>query len=270
MLSFSIGLVSSSLISYIAYKKSSLNISGLLAATILGTAIYFFGGLWFFNIMIAFFLSSSLLTKFKSTNKNSLDKLYEKGGKRDYIQVFINGGIGLILSIFYYIYNNPIFLLAYAVSFGVATSDTWASEIGVLSKNEPLSILNLKPIEKGMSGGISILGTIFAFLGSGFIALVFFIAYTVIYNDIIQGFTYFLVCLIMGFVGSIIDSILGASIQAQYYCEEIESFTEKKAYKNKPNRLVKGFAIINNDVVNLVSNLISTLLVLFLYLLMII
>lgn len=265
MLNFSVGLVSSSLISYIAYKKSSLNINGLLAATTLGTAIYFFGGLWFFNIMIAFFLSSSLLTKFKSTNKDNIDKLYEKDGTRDHIQVFVNGGIGLILSIFYYIYNNPIFLLAYAVSFGVATSDTWASEIGVLSKDKPLSILNFKSMEKGMSGGISILGTIFAFLGSAFIALVFFIAYIAIYNDVIQGFTYFLICLIMGFVGSIIDSILGASIQAQYYCKATESFTEKKAYNNKPNSLVKGFSIINNDIVNLVSNLISTMMIFFLF-----
>ncbi|WP_406242729.1 hypothetical protein ACF3M2_01870 [Tissierella carlieri] len=54
MLNFTIGLVYSSLISFAAYKKSSLNISDFLAAIALGTAIYFFGGLWFFNIMIAF------------------------------------------------------------------------------------------------------------------------------------------------------------------------------------------------------------------------
>lgn len=265
MLNFTIGLVYSSLISFAAYKKSSLNTTGFLAAVVLGTAIYFFGGLWFFNIMIAFFVSSSLLTKFKGINKKYLDKLNQKGGMRDHIQVFVNGGVGLVLAILYYIYNSPIFLLAYAVSFGVATSDTWASEAGVLSKDKPLSILTLKPIEKGMSGGISTLGTTFAFLGSAFISSMFLIAYIVIYNDIRQGLTYSLVCLILGFIGSIIDSILGASIQAQYYCEEIKSFTEKKVYKNKPNRLVKGISIINNDVVNFVSNLLATLMVFLLY-----
>lgn len=261
MLNFTIGLTSSFLISFAAYKKSALNISGFLAATALGTAIYFFGGLWFLIIMVSFFVSSSLLTKFKSKNKKALDKLNEKGGRRDHIQVIANGGIGLVLAFLYYIYDNPIFLLAYAVSFGVATSDTWASEIGVLSKDRPLSILNLKPIERGMSGGVSALGTLFAFLGSGFISLIFFIAYITMYNDIRQGLIYSLVCLMLGFIGSITDSILGASIQAQYYCEAIKSFTEKKEYKNKPNRLVKGFSIINNDIVNFSSNLISTLMV---------
>ncbi|MSU00232.1 DUF92 domain-containing protein [Tissierella pigra] len=265
MLDFTIGLISSFLISFIAYKKSSLNISGFLAATILGTAIYFFGGLWFFNIMIGFFISSSFLTKFKNTNKNNVNKLNEKGGKRDYIQVFVNGGIGLILAFLHYIYKEPIFLLAYSVSFGVATSDTWASEIGVLSKNKPLSILNLRTIERGMSGGISTLGTVFSFLGSAFIAIIFFIAYIALYNDIRQGLTYFSICLILGFIGSIIDSILGASIQAQYYCESTKSFTERKIHKNKPNRLVKGYYIVNNDAVNFASNLISTLIVFWLY-----
>ncbi|WP_353095830.1 DUF92 domain-containing protein [Tissierella praeacuta] len=265
MLDFTIGLFSSFLVSFVAYKKSSLNIKGFLAATALGTAIYSFGGIWFFNIMIAFFISSSLLTKFKGIDKNELDKLNEKDGKRDHIQVLVNGGIGLVLVFLYYLYDNPVFLLAYSVSFGVATSDTWASEIGVLSKYEPLSILNLKPIEKGMSGGISVLGTIFAFLGSAFISLIFLIAYIRIYNDIPQGLNYSLICLIMGFIGSIIDSVLGASIQAQYYCEAIESFTEKKLYENKANKLVKGFSIINNDIVNLTSNLISTLIVFLLY-----
>lgn len=262
MLDFIIGLACSFLIAFAAFKKSSLNKSGFIAATVLGTGIYYFGGLWFSIIMVSFFVSSSVLTKFKSSNKEALDNMNEKGGSRDYIQVFANGGIGLIFAFLHFVYNSPIFLLAYAVSFGVSTSDTWASEVGVLSKNKPISILNFKPIEKGMSGGISILGTIFAFLGSAFISIIFFIAYMVIYNNIQQGINYSLLCLLLGFLGSVIDSILGASIQAQYYCEDTKGFTEKRVYKNKTNKLVKGFSIVNNDVVNFSSNLISTLLAL--------
>lgn len=261
MLDFLVGLTFSFLIAFVAYKKASLNKSGCLAATVLGTGIYYFGGLWFSIIMISFFISSSILTKFKNNNKESLEKLNEKGGKRDYMQVFANGGVGLIISVLYYFYQSPVFLLAYAVSFAEATADTWASEVGVLSKSKPINILNFKPLEKGMSGGISILGTTFAFLGASFISFIYFIASVITYRDIKQSLIYSILCLVIGFIGSIVDSILGASVQAQYYCEDLKTITEKKEYKGKPNKLIKGIAFINNDMVNLNSNLISTLIV---------
>jgi len=261
MIHFIIGLMISFIISFTAYKKSSLNFSGFLAAVVLGTGIYFFGGFWFYIIMLSFFISSSLLTKYKKDVKENIENLNEKNGARDYVQVFVNGGIGLVCAVLFHIYDNPIYFLSYGVSFAVSTADTWASEIGVLSKSNPLSILNFKPIEKGLSGGVTILGTMFSILGSGFIALIFFIAYISMYNNIEKGFICSLLCLCLGFLGSIIDSILGASVQAQYYCEPLKSYTEKKTYKDKQNKLIKGFSIINNDVVNFVSNLLSTVLV---------
>ena len=262
MLDFFVGLISSFLIAFVAYKKASLSKSGFLAAIVLGTGIYYFGGLWFSIIMVAFFISSSILTKFKNYNKESFEKINEKSGNRDYMQVFANGGVGLIFAILYYINSNPIFLLAYAVSFAEATADTWASEVGVLSKKKPINILNLKPLKKGMSGGISMLGTTFAFLGASFIAFIYFMASINIYKDIKQSIIYTMICLVIGFIGSILDSILGASVQAQYYCEDLKSITEKRVHKGKYNKRIKGFSFINNDIVNLSSNLLSALMVL--------
>lgn len=259
MLNFLVGLISSFLIGFIAYKKSSLNKSGFIAAVVLGTGIYFFGGIWFSVIMVTFFISSSILTKFKNYNKESFEKVNDKGGNRDYIQVMANGGIGLILAILYYFYSEPIFLLAYSISFAEATADTWASEVGVLSKRKPLSIINFKPLERGMSGGISLLGTTFAFLGASLIAFVHLIASISTYKDIRQGLTYSVLCLLIGFIGSIVDSILGATVQAKYYCEDLGAITEKRIYKGVQNKLIKGITFINNDVVNISSNLISVL-----------
>ena len=262
MMDFLVGLILSFIIAFLAYKKASLSRSGCLAAIAIGTGKYFFGGLGFSIIMIMFFVSSSILTKFKKYNKKDFEKLNEKSGNRDYVQVFANGGVGLIFAFLYYLNSNPIFLLSYAVSFAEATADTWASEIGVLSKKKTINILNLKPIKQGMSGGISILGTASAFLGALFISSIYFIVSVNTYKDIRQSFIYSIICLFVGFVGSIIDSILGASVQAQYYCESSNIITEKREYKNKPNKLIKGLFFVNNDVVNLTSNLLSTLVVL--------
>lgn len=259
MLDFFIGLTCSFLISFIAYKNSSLSKSGLIAAIILGTGIYFFGGLFFSIIMIAFFVSSSLLSKFKKINKDKLEKINEKGENRDFMQVIANGGVGLIVAIIYYFNQSSIYLLSYGVSFAVSTADTWASEIGVLSKRKPINILTLKPLETGMSGGISLLGTSFALLGSSFIASIHFILNIFIYKDLKEGLIYSSYCFLLGFFGAIIDSLLGASLQAQYYCEELDTITEKRVYKGKTNKLIKGISFINNDIVNLSSNIISSL-----------
>lgn len=72
MIHFIIGLMISFIISFTAYKKSSLNFSGFLAAVVLGTGIYFFGGFWFYIIMLSFFISSSLLTSIKRMLKRIL------------------------------------------------------------------------------------------------------------------------------------------------------------------------------------------------------
>ena len=255
-----VGLTYSSTIAYGAYKKHSLSRSGLAAAIILGTSIYVFGGLWASAIMVAFFVSSSVLTKFKKTLKSRTDSLNEKGGNRDSMQVLANGGIGLVLTVLFYIYKNPIFMIAYAASFAEATADTWASEIGVLSTKPPVSILNGKPLERGMSGGVSLLGSLFAMMGSLFITVIFAGGFIIKYGVDKHLFLYTALCFTAGFLGSIVDSLLGASFQAQYYCRELDSLTEKSHYSGVPNKLVKGFKFFNNDIVNLSSNLTSTLL----------
>ena len=56
-----------------------------------------------------------------------------------------------------------------------------------------------------------------------------------------------------GFIGSMIDSILGATVQGVYYSEEMDGETEKKEYNGKPNLLVRGLSFVNNDLVNFLS-----------------
>ena len=63
---------------------------------------------------------------------------------------------------------------------------------------------------------------------------------------------------ILGFLGTLIDSILGASIQAQYFCQEENLITEKKDYGGKSNKLIKGFRFFNNDMINYLSNALSS------------
>lgn len=253
-----IGIISSTIIASIAYNKKSLNRSGMIAAIILGSSIFVFGGIIPFILMLVFFISSSIISRIAKIKKISLEKIHEKGDARDFIQVIANGGIALICVILFQVTKDIKFLIASAVSFSVSNSDTWASELGVLSKGNTRSILTGKIIEKGVSGGVSLLGTLSAFLGATVIGL----SYTIIY---IFTFGYdksivkiLLLITLLGFLGSILDSILGVTIQGHYIDELSEKITEKKFNGYRKNRLISGYRFINNDMVNILSNLIIT------------
>lgn len=253
-----IGLISSTIIALVAYKKKSLNKSGMIAAIILGTAIFSLGGSIPFTLMLVFFISSSIISKIGKNKKKGLDKIHEKSDARDFVQVIANGGVAVICLFLFQKTKDIRFFIASAVSFAAANSDTWASEIGVLSKGKTISIITGKKIEKGVSGGISLLGTVSAFLG----ATVIGIAYTTIYILLVgydkKSLIILFIIIILGFLGSIVDSILGITIQGQYIDDIEGNITEKKFNGRKENRLISGFRFINNDVVNILSNFIVT------------
>ena len=262
-MNIAIGLTLSIITAYAAFKKGSLNKSGFAAATLLGTSLYIFGGLYFWVLMISFFISSSLLTKFKGGEKEALEEVKEKEEGRNYVQVAANGGLGFIYGLLYFISDNPVFVVAYAVAFAAANADTWSSELGVLSKRPPVLILNFKRTERGESGAVSLMGTAAAFLGAFFIAIVFAVGYTAAFGWSSNLISYSFLVLLLGFSGSIIDSLLGAAIQVKYRCSSCGKITEKQIHHGERATQIKGLRFINNDAVNFISGVIVTVLVLF-------
>ncbi|MDY0294819.1 MAG: DUF92 domain-containing protein [Acholeplasmataceae bacterium] len=249
-----IGLSISLVIAGLAYLKKSLNLSGFYTATLLGTIIYTFGGIVVWGSLIAFFISSSLITKISEKSEKKLSK------GRNYIQVLANGLVAAIFSIIYYFLQMEIFLLAAVVSIATSNSDTWASEIGSLSRGKTFYILNFKLAPKGVSGAISGLGTFASVIGSLFIAGVFIGLYALVYG---LGFDDVLIfggiITICGFLGNLIDSYLGGSLQAKYRGIDTGTYTEKRWLPNEKVILASGLALITNDAVNLLSGLAASL-----------
>jgi len=239
---------------FISYKFKFLNFSGAVTAYFIAVIILGFGGWAWVIPMLAFFILSSILTKSGKKHKEELEQVFEKGSIRDAQQVLANGGLATLWVVVYYITDSNIIYLLYLASLAAATADTWATEIGAYSKNGVRLITDFKPVKKGRSGGVSIIGTLGALAGSCVIAFcgLFFI------SDYITGIGSTVIIIIItlsGFLGSVVDSVLGATVQVQYRCRLCQKITEKKIHCEEISEQIKGNVKINNDVVNFAATL---------------
>jgi len=250
-----VGFTVSSTIAYLAYYKKSLTSSGAIGAIVLGTGIFATGGIFSASLMVLFFISSSALSHYKKGKKEEVSQQFDKTGNRDITQVFANGGVGLIYSIIYYLTKDPLFLILIGISFAASNGDTWSTELGVLNNKEPISLRTFKRVVKGTSGAISGMGTFSGLLGALFIAFpaTFIIEFYGISIDRYNFLEIFIIITLGGFLGGMIDSVLGATVQGIYYSDEVKKETERSSYNGKPNRLIKGFRFFNNDLVNFLS-----------------
>ena len=238
----------SAVIIYMAYKLKSLSAGGTAGAFIMGIFIFGAGGVQWITPIVAFFILSSILSKI---GKKSAEAAL-KDSKRDVLQVLANGGVPMVIALvnFYQPSNY-----AYAIFLGAiaaAAADTWATEIGYFSKNKPRHILNFKTVEKGTSGGVTFLGLFGSILGAGVIGL--------IGMNWLNNFPIHWIVL-AGFIGSLVDSFLGGSVQAIFHCAVCNKETEKRIHCDIYSNHIRGFKWLDNNGVNFMNTLVGSMIV---------
>ena len=197
------------------YTLLSLDYKGTIVAILLGILFFISGisktehyifSIFFVSSMILFLIISFIVTKIGINYKKHLN-LYEY--KRSIKNVLSNGVPPLIMGLFYFYSNNPLFIIGFSSVVAAIAADKFSSEIGVLN-GAPRLILTFKKVKKGVSGGITLLGSLSGLLGSMAVSL-FSIAYFyfIIPFNTISLLLIFFILLLSGFCGTIIDSILG-------------------------------------------------------------
>jgi uncharacterized protein (TIGR00297 family) len=253
---FCCGLLFSSAIALLAYRRRSLSRSGVVGAVASGTIIIGMGG-WSWGLsLIYFFLSSSLLSHFREREKaaTAADK-FSKGSRRDLGQAMANGGLAVLCSLVSGLSSSARIRrraqAAFTGALAAANADTWATELGVLSASAPRLVTTWQRVAAGTSGGITVLGSAAAALGAWTLGLFFWIA---------QGCRRPLaalpiIALCSGMAGSLFDSFLGATVQAMYYCPSCQTETERRIHRcGAPTKLIRGLPWMNNDVVNFMAS----------------
>jgi uncharacterized protein (TIGR00297 family) len=238
---------------FAGFRLKSLTSTGAIAAFAVGIAVYNGFALNGLLLLGIFFASSSLWSKYKSSKKAGIEEKLAKGSTRDWRQVLANGGTAALLGLIYSFDGSSIWIVAFAVAISSANSDTWASEIGSLSKNNPIDIRTFTRIEKGTSGAISLLGSFAALAGSMMIAI---FSYWFFDFNLMNTFLIF----IFGFIGNVIDTIIGAFYQQKFHCQSCGIETEKKVHCGRPTIRIKGITYVDNDMVNFLSGFIAVLL----------
>ena len=246
------GILAAVGIGVLAWKAGALAISGAFGAAVVGSFIFGFGGLPWASLLLTFFISSSLLSKLFASRKKKLAEKFAKGSRRDWDQVFANGGVGVFLVVVQLIYPNEIWpWLGYAGAMAAVNGDTWATELGVLSSKLPRLITTGKPVERGTSGGVSLAGSAATLGGAVLVGLIGKLFTPDLSWTIAVG-----VVSLAGFAGAFFDSLLGATVQAIYYDPVRQKETERqiKLEDGKLAAPIRGWGFVNNDVVNFVCS----------------
>ena len=172
----------------------------------------------------------------------------EKGGERDAAQVLANGGVFAAAAIASIIIPSDAWPVIGSAAIAASAADTWASEIGTLSAHYPRSIVTGQPVAPGTSGGVTAAGLAASAAGAGFIALVTFLS----------GWGLPAVCAAIagGIGGSLLDSILGATVQAKRWCASCDTATERAVHTcGTATTPTGGIHWLDNDAVNALSSL---------------
>jgi uncharacterized protein (TIGR00297 family) len=244
-----LGSILATIIAYLAYRAGSLNRSGAYAAFVVGTVIFGMGGLEWAILLLTFFITSSALSRAFKNRKREASEKYAKGGRRDAGQVFGNGGIATLFAALHFFFPEAAWpWLGFAASLAAVNADTWGTELGVLNPSPPRLITDLRKIvEKGTSGGVSPVGTLASLAGAGLIGLG-----AILLGPVGVNWTFFALVTIAGLLGALFDSLLGATVQAIYYCPTCQKETERHPTHScgTGTSQIRGWAWLDNDWVN--------------------
>lgn len=251
-----LGLLLGALIGALAWRVRALTTSGAFAAALAGGLVYGLGGLSWATLLLAFFITSSALSRAFGRRKSRLEMEYAKGSRRDWGQVLANGAAGALLAVAHAFFPGQDWpWVAFAGAMAAVNADTWATELGVFNPGLPRRITNGQTVEKGASGGVSPVGYLAALAGAALIgaaALLFTPGRPApLLAAVILG----------GLAGTTVDSLLGATLQTIYWCPGCRKETERHPQHTCGGATIRlrGWGWLNNDAVNFICSLAGAL-----------
>ena len=225
---------------YRAWSRNSLTPVGLLTATLTATIHALHPWSTPFALLGVFFLVGTAATKVKHDVKARLtlnaSGSSEGEGPRTHIQVLANSACAtaLILLDTYRLSRHEneaeclarggdVLIVGIVANYAAVTADTLSSELGILSQSEPRLITTGRSVPRGTNGGVTLAGLLAGALGGFVIAVTSVVLLpfcAASRRGLIGGWSvgdkvmWVLAITVWGLLGSVLDSLLGAILQA--------------------------------------------------------
>jgi uncharacterized protein (TIGR00297 family) len=224
-----------------AWAAGALTPAGAAAAALVGSAILSATGWPGAAVLGAFFLPSTLVGRITAGRTAGSDAQEERRGAAQVLSNGVAAALGALAA-----GRAPgLGLWLVTASLAAAAGDTWATSLGALSRNEPRLLLGGGRVPRGTSGAVSPAGTLGAGLGAALVALAAATA---------GRAPELLWCAAIGVAGMLLDSLLGAAVQARFECPACARASERRRHRcGGKTRLVKGWPWLDNDAVNAVT-----------------
>ncbi|HPE69611.1 MAG TPA: DUF92 domain-containing protein [Thermotogota bacterium] len=238
-----------------------LTLPGNVAAFLLGSVIALTTGWWGWCLLLAFLVSSSLLTSRNQRIRGAKRSGTAKGARRTPVQVVANGLPMALFGVLFWLTGWSPWLAAAGAAIASCNADTWATELGTLWRGRPVSLRSFQRVSPGQSGAVSVPGTLASAGGALLIALVALLPLPMGWEGGARlalsriawiGFG--------GFLGCFADSLLGAWVQVLYRKDD-GTLSESKPQNGQRWKRVRGWPWVENNVVNFTSSLLAGIIV---------
>ncbi|HLE48305.1 MAG TPA: DUF92 domain-containing protein [Candidatus Thermoplasmatota archaeon] len=194
---------------FLAYGMRVLDVPGSILAFFLALAITLSpGGFLWLVLLIGFVLFGFIVTKLFWTQKTAMGVAEGKKGVRGWRNVAANGLVPAILALLSWWIPKDVVLVGFVTAIATASSDTFASELGVLSQRTYLITHPWQRVKPGTNGGVSNFGHGVALLGA--------IIPTAVAVPLLHlPWTLAWIPIVAGWLGCQIDSVLGALFEEE-------------------------------------------------------
>lgn len=188
---------------FVAYGMRVLDVAGSILAFAMALVIVVSpGGYLWLLLLIGFVGFGFVVTKLFWSKKVAMGVAEGKKGVRGWRNVAANGLVPAIMALLTFWVPEDKVLIGFVAAIATASSDTFASELGVLSNRVYLLIAPWKKVPRGTNGGVSNWGHLMALVGAIIPSIVAIPLVGLPWNLV-------WVPILAGWLGCQVDSILG-------------------------------------------------------------